>query len=171
MWGKDQLISGSTENIIIWNLNDLSIIRKLEGEKNVTNLLILLDNKLASSSNDGTIRIWNFENGDVIHTLKEHSENVNSLSMLKDRVTFRSASGNTLKLWDIETGQLMKTLGGHNGEILSLVLLKIGKLASGSADKTIKIWEHPKLHLIYAILKFLIFLLSLYYRLNNLMTK
>jgi len=83
--------------------------------------LILPDNKLASSSNDGTIRIRNLENGNVIHTLKEHSENFNSLSILKDRVTFGSASRNTIKLWDIETGELMKTLGGHNGEILSLV--------------------------------------------------
>jgi len=58
------------------------------------------DYKMASGSDDGTVIIWNWLNGQLVHTLTGHSMTV-SLD-LYDELTLVSASwDSTVKFWNI----------------------------------------------------------------------
>ncbi|MGK7942288.1 MAG: hypothetical protein AB4062_19435, partial [Crocosphaera sp.] len=67
-------------------------------------------NILASSSDDGTIKLWDTSTGQLIKTLPKTSSSVNTIAFSPNGNIL--ASGNydgTIKLWDTSTGQLIKT--------------------------------------------------------------
>ncbi|EXL39972.1 hypothetical protein FOCG_17422 [Fusarium oxysporum f. sp. radicis-lycopersici 26381] len=99
--------------------------------------------KVASGSDDATIRIWNAETGKCERELKGHSDNVNSVVLSHDSKKLASASDDkTIRIWDIETGECERVLEGHSNGISSVVFSHNSKkLASGSRDKTIRIWD------------------------------
>ena len=63
-------------------------------------------NRLVSSSEDGTIKIWDAQTGQQLLTLKGHVAWVWSVAFSPDgkRIVSGSEDG-TLKVWDTETGQ------------------------------------------------------------------
>jgi WD40 repeat protein len=97
------------------------------------------ERKLASLSNDNTVRIWNCTND--YECIKKISLNFKHLCLLvlKDGKIALGAWNNTIDILDMNGS--LTTLKGHNGSVYCLLLLKDGRLASGSADNTIKIWE------------------------------
>jgi WD40 repeat protein len=63
-----------------------------------------------SASADNTLRIWDLNTGDVLHTLQGHSEAVDSVAITPDGLRAISASrDDTLKLWNLDTGQTIAT--------------------------------------------------------------
>ena len=114
---------------------------------------------LASSSYDETIKLWNPDTGEYIHTLIGHDEAVTSICFSPNQQQLISGSfDQTIKIWDIATGECLKTLRGHAGGILSLLSqpadLAMGELAesvtisdqdtiiiSRGFDGTIKFWH------------------------------
>jgi len=104
---------------------------------------------LASGSGDKTIKLWNLETGQLMHTLQGHTNSVYSVSFSPDGKTLASGSGDyTIKFWNLETGQLIRTLQEHTQRVWSVSFSPDGKtLASGSDDYTIKLWNLPALEL------------------------
>ena len=77
----------------------------LEGHSiNVTSLAFLGEGKLASGSDDKTIKIWNTETGNCERTLRGHSDSVRSLAFLGEGRLASGSDDNTIKIWTIETG-------------------------------------------------------------------
>ena len=109
-------------------------------------VLALEGGRLASGSDDGTIKIWELASGACVATLAGHGgfghlKAVWSLAVLDDG---RLASGSwdqTIKIWDVGTGACVATLKGHEHWVSSLAVLEGGRLASGSDDRRIKIWD------------------------------
>ncbi|NEP08594.1 MAG: WD40 repeat domain-containing protein [Okeania sp. SIO4D6] len=98
---------------------------------------------LASSSYDGTIKIWNLSNGKLLHTINAHADAIESLAMSPDGKILASGSwDNRIKLWNIANGTLIQTLKGHTDDVKAIAISSDGTtLASGSYDGTIKIWN------------------------------
>ena len=98
--------------------------------------------KLATGSNDYTIKIWLVESGINIQTFSGHSGIVRYLVFSNDGLIIASGSDdNTIKLWSLESDQIIKTFEGHTGPVSYLGFSNDGlTIASGSDDKTIKIW-------------------------------
>ena len=66
---------------------------------------------LASSSEDGSIRLWDVQTGQCLQRLVGHSNCVWSISFAPDGRTLVSSSlDETIKLWDVETGVCLQTL-------------------------------------------------------------
>ena len=67
--------------------------------------------RLASASDDYTVKIWDASSGDCVQTLKGHSGWVYSVAFSPDSARLASASSDTtVKIWDASSGDCVQTL-------------------------------------------------------------
>ena len=101
--------------------------------------------KLASGSNDATVRLWDTNSGDELSVLRRHTDNgwTTVLAFSEDGKMFASGgTDKTVQLWDTTTSELLTTLIGHINSITSLTFSRNGSmLASASADGAIRFWN------------------------------
>jgi platelet-activating factor acetylhydrolase IB subunit alpha len=113
-----------------------------------------LFSSLASGSEDCTIKIWDYELGELERTLKSHTKAVLDVDFGGPRGNTLLASCSsdlTIKLWDpAEEYKNIRTLPGHDHSVSSVRFIPSGAagsplsgnlLASASRDKTIRIWD------------------------------
>ncbi|UBF24634.1 serine/threonine protein kinase [Kovacikia minuta CCNUW1] len=100
-------------------------------------------NLLASGSGDKTVKLWNLETGELLHTIAAHSSWVRAIATSPNGQTLASCSNDkTVKLWDWQSGELLQTLEGHTDWVRSVAFSPDGYLlASSSQDKSIRIWR------------------------------
>jgi len=107
---------------------------------------------LASSSDDGTVRLWDVT--DPAHStplgqpLTGHTDWVNSVVFSPDGHTLASGSTDrTVRLWDVtdpahSTPSLGQPLTGHTEYITKVAFNPGGRtLASSSGDQTVRLWD------------------------------
>lgn len=73
----------------------------------------------ASSSHDGSIKLWNLDGGDQERSMKGHSGKVNYVCFHPNqRILASCGTDQTIKLWKLEAEfQVFKTLLGHEHEV------------------------------------------------------
>ncbi|CEI70942.1 unnamed protein product [Fusarium venenatum] len=117
----------------------------LEGHsKSVRSVVFSHDSKkVASGSNDKTIRIWDAETGQCERLLKGHSGDISSVVFSHDLKNVAITSyEESIWIWNAEMGKCKRVLKGHSDDISSVVFLYDSKkVASGSYDETIRIWD------------------------------
>jgi WD40 repeat protein/predicted Ser/Thr protein kinase len=125
----------------------VALARTLNGHSDAVWSVVLnpQNQTFISSSQDGTLKLWNLNTGRLLKTFAAHADTVRSLSISTDAQTLASGNGdNTVKIWNLPTRQLRNTLTGHRAPVWSVVLSQDGNtLVSGSADRTIKVWHVP----------------------------
>lgn len=111
-------------------------------DKEINCLIVLKDDKIAMSHQNGTIRIQNSFSKDSPIYLVTNDLNV-KLTVLAQLIDLSLAAGydNTIKVWSIDTRKIIYELTGHTGTISALTSLSNGILLSGSTDTTIKMWN------------------------------
>src|SRR3989440_123451 len=99
--------------------------------------------RLASASEDSTVKIWDASSGECLQTLEGHSAWVQSVAFSHDSARLASASGDgTVKIWDASSGECLQTLEGHSNWVQSVAFSHdSARLASASDDATVKIWD------------------------------
>ena len=98
---------------------------------------------VVSASYDGTLKIWDRESGEMVHSLQGHTNWVRGCTMSADGRWVVSASDDeTLKIWDRESGEMVHSLQGHTDWVRGCAMSADGKwVVSSSDDKTLKVWE------------------------------
>ena len=123
---------------------DLLARRTREGHgSEVFAVAISRDGKwLASSSADGTARIWDTSTWKQVEVLK-HGTNVFGVAFTPDGSRLACACANNLiRLWDMKTFKLVGELDGHQDYVHQIAFSPDGtRLVSGSGDKTVRIWD------------------------------
>ena len=101
------------------------------------------EQKLVSGSEDGTIKVWDLNTGQLNGTIDAQAGAVRSVAISADGTTLVSGHGDgTIKAWDLATGKLRYTLAGHTSSVWSVALSRDGKtLVSGSEDSSINVWN------------------------------
>ncbi|MEM6528212.1 MAG: protein kinase, partial [Chloroflexota bacterium] len=94
---------------------------------------------IASAGVDGVVRLWDAENGKIIHRMEGHTAAINEIAFSPDgRLLLTGADDTRLNLWDVETGDLLQTIGGeagHPGRIFTVDFSADGRrVISGATD-------------------------------------
>eukprot|EP01100_Stratorugosa_tubuloviscum_P008858 TRINITY_DN3701_c0_g1_i1.p1 TRINITY_DN3701_c0_g1~~TRINITY_DN3701_c0_g1_i1.p1 ORF type:complete len:403 (-),score=179.64 TRINITY_DN3701_c0_g1_i1:179-1387(-) len=99
--------------------------------------------QIASGSEDGLIKIWDYESGELERTLRGHTNAVQDITYDHAGTILASCAADlTIKFWNTQTWDCMKTLRGHDHNISSITFTPAADhLISCSRDKAIKIWE------------------------------
>ncbi|KAL8283370.1 hypothetical protein RQP46_005780 [Phenoliferia psychrophenolica] len=95
--------------------------------------------RLASSSKDGTVRVWNAKLRKLEFSLGSHTASVNVVRWGGENVIYTASSDRTVKLWDGKDGKLIRTLSEHAHWVNTMALNTDFILRTGPYDQKGKI--------------------------------
>ena len=98
---------------------------------------------LATTSGDGSVRVWDPPTGGTAATLTGHSDRVAGVAFGPDGRLLATADGDrTVRVWDPPTGEHRRTLTGHTSSVRGVAFSPDGRLlATASDDKTVRVWD------------------------------
>jgi WD40 repeat protein len=100
--------------------------------------------RLASASNDRTVRVWDAASGQVVRVLPGHTGAVLGVAFSPVRKRLASAGEDgTVRVWDAASGREVLVLTHQKGEVWGVAFSPDGRrLASaGGNDKTVRVWD------------------------------
>lgn len=99
--------------------------------------------RIASGSNDHTVRIWNTTDASCVTVLRGHSACINCLTTFANGALLVSGGDDhKLKLWSTATGEELIDVAGEGTGVKSLAVMDDdGSIVFGSLDRTLRIWR------------------------------
>lgn len=98
---------------------------------------------IAGSSKDRTARIWHARTGEMVATLRGHSQPVTSVAFSREGTRLYSASRDgTIRAWGVADWKPESLWRGHEGGVASIATLPdAGGVVSVGSDGTIRAWS------------------------------
>ena len=102
---------------------------------------------LVSGGNDHSVRLWEFDSGQLLHVLSGHTNWVNSVRFSPDGHTVASGSwDHSVRLWRVRDRQELRMYNGYTNWIFSVAFSPDGReLATGGSDKRVRLLRNPVL--------------------------
>lgn len=109
-------------------------------------------NRIASASDDGTVRVWDATTGNQL-LLLEYSSNAETVSFTPDNNSIISSYGDgTILVWNALTGEQKYVLKGHDKWVNSIAISPNGRhIVSTSWDNTIRKWDIETQNQLYVL--------------------
>jgi WD40 repeat protein/serine/threonine protein kinase len=139
--------AGFEERARIFKLSDdgkTSMLELLGHDQSLDEATFARDGKrLATTSLDGTARIFNVASGLLEASFKGHRGEVyTAVFSPNGELLLTSSQDETARLWEPWTGALIAVLEGHAGEVVDTAFHPSGtKIATASFDGTVKLWH------------------------------
>jgi WD40 repeat protein len=124
--------------------SDRHCLKSLSGHTNAVSTIAYSadERQLASTSTDGTVRIWDVVTGTCTQVLTCQYLPLRAIFSPNGRQLFVSGMSANIDVWDTASGQLIRTLTGHLDWILAIELSADGEqLYSAGEDRTIRVWD------------------------------
>ena len=146
------LIGGSLDrSIFLWSLPDAVVTKTILDREPVAVISLSADGKiLASTGDDGIVKIWSLATGEIITQSIGNPHCIGSLAISSDSQTIAAGTVNGyLVLWRLEQTesdqppqlQLTQTIRAHAGQINACVFSPDRQyLITGSVDGKAKVW-------------------------------
>jgi WD40 repeat protein len=100
------------------------------------------ESQIASTSMDGTVRLWDVATGDCLHVLPHEHWTIRTIFSPDGGELIVSGRSSNIYVWDTRSGVLLRTLTGHNDWIWTISLTTDGQtLFSAGEDLTIRVWD------------------------------
>lgn len=161
-WGMSSAIIPNTNRYLTMSSNSIRII-DTETNKLLYEITTEIQNSdfrnlsinpkgniFATGLQNGTIKFWDVETGNLIRTIIAHNETgslnnyspVNSIAFSIDGNTIVSCGLDAnVKLWDVETGSLIKSHNEHQNSVDCVVFSPDGNTIVSGAWGPIKLWD------------------------------
>lgn len=133
-----------------WDLNRQKLHRSLDtNSRRIYSMAISADSKQLFTGSQNELKIWNLENGDLLHTFEGPFGSIRYLELTSDGkyAVTSSIQGNpnTIQVWDLPGKKKLHTLNGHSHNVSCLTISPDNRLiASYAPDHTIRIWDLPQ---------------------------
>lgn len=96
---------------------------------------------VAAGNNQGALRLWNVESGQLKMSFKGHTDAIRSVAFSPDSKTLLSGSTDkTARLWDVVTGQELLSLKGHTFPVHLVAFAPDGKRLATASHNVVKLW-------------------------------
>ncbi len=130
--------AGSDRTVVIWDLLDNKVRRKLDAGCGVLAIAFASDGKtLYSAGDDNLIRRWEVATGKLLGTFKGHQEIVVSLVVHGENVVSGSLD-KTIRIWNGKTGDIVKVFPRGAGDVDALDVSIDGTIATAGLSATIR---------------------------------
>jgi WD40 repeat protein/serine/threonine protein kinase len=151
--GMERLLDACQTDLCGWEWRYLRRLRYkalplMEHARAVFSVAVSPDGeRVASSSQDGIIKIWDAKTAQELRSIPAHKDHVRSIAFSPDGQWLASGSWDkTVKVWDAQTGRGRYTLTGHQGEVWSVAFSPDGKLlasagGNGQVCGELKLWD------------------------------
>lgn len=145
--GKEMLVSCSDDfTIFLWDPeNSKKPVSRMTGHQQAVNDVKFSPDgsRIASASFDGSVRLFNSNNGKFMCTLRGHVQAVYQLAWSADSRLLVSASrDSTIKVWDVSSQKRKADLPGHADEVYAVDWSPDGeRVCSGGKDMFVKFWQ------------------------------
>jgi len=121
------------------------LLNQLQGHTQQTNYAAWdrTGTRVATVSNDNTIKVWNTMNGDMIGNFTGHFGAINHIGWSPDYTYLATASDDSrIRIWDAASGATWQTLVGHTGPVKKVYWNNENmQVLSISTDNTARLWE------------------------------
>ena len=134
------------------NLKEYKLIKTIsEHENHVSKVIILNDLRLCSSSFDGTIKIFDKDNYNVLLIIKEHNFIINYISQLKNNKLISCGDDKLIIIYNLlpeNKYEIFQKLLGHKTQVFKVLESEIfnNTLYSSCNNGEIFLWEKKELN-------------------------
>ncbi len=96
-----------------------------------------------SASYDGTLKVWDWATGQIVHTLEGHRRRINDVALtLNGRYAISASGDRTIKVWDLMTAQVVRAIEGHTKEVDDIAVTPDGRyIISASWGDLLRVWD------------------------------
>ncbi len=148
-------LSVANDDIAVWKIHDGTHFETLKGHSAfVRSLQITPDGLTAiSSSDDGTIKLWDLKTYSCVGTLEGHQNAVKSIALSPDGSVIVSAgwSDDTVRLWDFKSGQCREVINLAGPSPSSVAYSPDGsRIVVGTYEGTLYVYRVPAISIIPA---------------------
>ena len=145
--GGTSLAVGGGPWIFVYNYKNGTRLGQWTGHSaQVSDLLLINSTRLASSSWDKTIRIWDIttitSTKSSIMTLIGHTNYVWMSKLINSNTLASASMDSTMRLWDLSSGMLLQNFTGHTQDLqYGVDLYNNETIVTISLDQTFKLWN------------------------------
>lgn len=150
VWSPDGNMLAVVGGYTIWLYNNqLEDVASLRGHtKNISSIDWKPDSRqIVSGSQDGTLRIWDGQSGQMLRIIQISQEYVSRIISAKwspdgKFIASIGRDDRSIQIWEAATGNLVATLFGHEDDVSAIAWKPDGtQIASSGFDNTLRFWD------------------------------